>query len=102
MKQTITEAQFIRDFQDVRPNNFSYQGLITLFEWLECYEEDTGEEIEFDIIGLCCDFTEYDDLKDFQDNYGSEYQTAEDIEDQTILIYNDYGNLNKGFIIQNF
>ena len=102
MKQTVTEAQFIKDFQDVRPNNFSYQGLKTLFEWLEIYEDDTGQEIEFDLIALCCDFTEYDNLKEFQGEYGEDYRTAEDIENQTILIYNDYLNLDKGFIIQQF
>ena len=102
MKQTVTEAQFIKDFQDVRPNNFSYQGLKTLFEWLEIYEDDTGQEIEFDLIALCCDFTEYDNLKEFQGEYGEEYQTANDIREVTQLIFFDYGNLNKGFIIQQF
>jgi hypothetical protein len=36
-------------------NQFSYKGLNALFEYLEEYEESTGEEIDFDVIALCYD-----------------------------------------------
>ena len=42
----------------IRPDNFSYAGLKALFEHLESYEDDTGEEIELDVIALCCDYSE--------------------------------------------
>ena len=54
MKQTINEYQFKEAFQSSRPNNFSYEGLTALYDYLEQYEEDTGQEIELDVIGLCC------------------------------------------------
>jgi len=58
MKQTINEYQFRDAFMAMRPENFSYEGLTALYGYLEQYEEDTGEEIELDVIAICCDFAE--------------------------------------------
>jgi hypothetical protein len=61
MKQTITRGDFHDAFEKMgRKDNFSYDGLDALFEYLEDYEEGTGEEMELDVIALCCDFFEYD------------------------------------------
>ena len=86
MKETITESRFIDKFCQLRPNQFTYEGLSALFEHLEEFEDATGEEIEFDVIGLCCDYCEYNNLKEFQNEYGKEYETIEDIENETIVI----------------
>ena len=69
MKQTINFYDFQKAFQDLRPNNFSYQGLRALFEYLEDSEESTGEEIEFDVIALCCDFIEYESAEEYHKDY---------------------------------
>ena len=45
MKQSINNYEFHRAFEQIRPDNFSYAGLDALFEYLESYEDDTGEEI---------------------------------------------------------
>ena len=86
MKETITESRFIDIFNARRPNQFTYEGLSALFEWLEQLEEEMDQEMEFDVIGLCCEYCEYDSLKEFQDEYGKEYETIEDIENETIVI----------------
>ena len=98
MKVTINETQFIDKFMQLRPNNFSYDGLIALFEWLEQYEEDTETEMELDVIAICCDFSEYDNLKDFQQDYSKEYESIEEIENETLVIPID----DESFIIQQF
>ena len=98
MKVTINETQFIDKFIQLRPNNFSYDGLIALFEWLEQYEEDTETEMELDVIGICCDFSEYDNLKEFQEDYGKDYESIEEIENETLVIPID----DESFIIQQF
>ena len=54
MKQTVYLNDFINAFQKIRPDNFSYEGLEQLFEYLESYEEDAQEQIELDVIALCC------------------------------------------------
>lgn len=58
MKQTVNLHDFRSAFQKIRPDNFSYNGLEILFDYLEDCERDTGEEYELDVIALCCDFSE--------------------------------------------
>lgn len=89
MKQTVNFSQFCDAF-DIRKENFTYAGKKALFEYLEQYEEDTGEEIELDIIALCCEYTEYENIEAFREDYSKgvqeEYLTIEDIEDKTQVI----------------
>lgn len=99
MKTTVTEHSFRQAFYDMnRGDTFSYEGLAALFEWLNQYEEDTGEEMELDVIALCCDFREYRSLAEFQDNYGEKYKTFSDIEQKTFIIEID----DKAFIVYDF
>ena len=81
---------FSRWFEQNRPNDFSRAGLRALFDYFEEFEEDTGQEWEFDGIALCCDFTEYDDLDEFKANYTcEEFQDIEDwegVNDHTICL----------------
>lgn len=107
MKTTVNEYAFRRAFETTRPDNFSYAGLSALFEYFEQYEEDTGEEMELDVIAICCDFSEYASLAEFQANYGTGYETIDDIRANTTVIDIDLdededGNEDGSFIIQNF
>ena len=99
MKQSINMYDFERAFKNFERDNFSYDGLKALFEYLEEYEEDTGEEVELDVIALCCDYMEYDSLKEYNDDYGTKYSEIDAIQDDTTLIKIDGGN---GFIIQQY
>ena len=96
MKQSINEYQFINAFSDT--SNFSYAGLSALYDYLEQLEDDIGEEIELDVIALCCGFAEYDSLEEFQADYSEDYQTIGDIESDTTVIMID----DDSFIIQQF
>lgn len=58
MKQSVNFSTFQLAFESLRPENFSYEGLTILFDYLEEFENDTGEELELDVIALCCDFAE--------------------------------------------
>jgi hypothetical protein len=59
MKTTVNKYDFERAFADAdRKENFSYEALGLLFDYFEQYEEDTGEEIELDVIAICCEFYE--------------------------------------------
>ena len=59
MKMTVYFNDFIDAFNHAgREKQFSYKGKRALFDYLEQYEDDTGEEIELDVIGLCCDYSE--------------------------------------------
>ena len=58
MKTTINFSEFRDLFQKIRPDNFSYQGQKILFDYFEDYEQSSGEELECDVIAICCDFSE--------------------------------------------
>ena len=84
------------------------QGLNALFEHLEQIEEDTGEEMELDVITLCCDFsehatateaaTEHDWEADAEaDEDDNEEAALEWLQDQTTVIPH-----KKGIIVQSF
>lgn len=71
MKQTVTEFQFIESFRACgRENQFTREALVALFEYLEEYENSTGEEIELDPIAICCDFAEYPSALEAAKDYG--------------------------------
>ena len=92
MKEYVNEHTFRDRFMrsDNYKNNFSYEGLHALFKYIEQYEDDCGEEFEFDMIGICCDYTEYDSLEEFNGamNYLSDDKiyTLDDIREETVVI----------------
>ena len=69
MKQTIGLYEFRDGFNQVRPDNFSYEGLECLFDYFEELEDDMGEAIEFDVIAICCEYSEYH-LSDYLSDFG--------------------------------
>ena len=72
MKTTITEHDFTEAFRQVRPDNFSYEGLRHMFEAFEELDEDCGTETELDVIAICCEFSEYtaDELIEYYSVHG--------------------------------
>jgi len=80
---TLHEAQFVDEFQKIRKENFSYDGLKTLFQYLDDLSEDTGENIEFDPHDLCCQFSEYS-LEEFNNDYGCELSSFDELDETGI------------------
>ena len=78
MKITLNESQFLNNWPESRKDQFSYNALCAIFEHLTNYEESTGEELEFDPIAICCDYTEYSSAVDAAKEYG--YEEAVDLE----------------------
>lgn len=106
MKQTINQSQFMDAFERMgRKDQFSYDGKKALFEYLEQYEDEAGEEVELDVIALCVGFTEYKNLAELKANYTS-IEDLEDLENRTQVIYiDDREEVEEGkgrFIIQDF
>ena len=59
MKTTVNFYDFLHAFNNAgRSNQFSYEGLEILFNYLEQLGDDIGEEIELDVIALCCEYAE--------------------------------------------
>lgn len=81
MKQSINLYQFEQAFKALRPDNFSYEGIHALFEYLEQWEADSGEELELDVVALCCDFSE-DTTQAIAANYSIDVDGLDDEEAQ--------------------
>ncbi len=88
MKQTIGLSQFTDAFMAIRPNNFSYEGLTWLFDWIEEQENNEGIEQELDVIALCCDFSEssYEEVIKDYDLADEEYEDPETMQ-QAVIDY---------------
>jgi hypothetical protein len=83
MKKTINKYEFRDSFKKMnRENNFSYDGLGVLFDYFEEYEQSTGEEIELDVIAICCEYNEAMP-EEIRDNYSIEGDVLEYLLDHT-------------------
>ena len=88
MKQTV----YLGDFRDAfhkmdRGNQFSYEGLGVLYDWLEEVDPDS----ELDVIGLCCDFSEMD-VDEVIVNYGLQDEVEGMDETEKHAFVSDYLN----------
>lgn len=94
MKQSVNFSTFQMAFEAIRPNNFSYEGLSILFDYLEEYEDSCGTEIELDVIALCCDFSE-EHFSDIANSYDIDLSDCDIDEDKIQAVkdhLNDKGN----------
>ena len=99
----IELEDFLGEFERFgRGDQFSFEGKKALFEFLNGLSEDTGQDIELDVVAICCDFTEYDSLEEFNRDYsysiGNDMDSIEDIEYYTLVVPVN----NESFIIQDF
>lgn len=110
MKQTLNQYQFVELFLQRRPENFSRDALAALFDYYRESEEDTGEEIEFDPVAICCDWTEYESASEAAEAYGWESEEADDEKNDTsereaLQYLNDETTvleLASGYVVLNF
>lgn len=88
----LTKSNFIQRFREVRPDNFTYTGLEALYDYYDDLSEDTGTDIEFDPIAICCDWSEY---KSFDEalKYYTDCETKEEFADNHYVIELENGGL---------
>ena len=97
--QEITKSQFRDEFNQIRPNNFSYDGLSALYDWIiDISEQADLKPIKLDVIAICCEYSQYESLEEFNKDYGRDYKNIEQIDSITTLIPID----SERFIIGNF
>lgn len=85
MKLTINFYAFENAFKTIRPDNFSYEGLRALFDHFEEYEDSTGEQVELDVIGICCEYNE-DTWQNIARDYRIELDPSNDDEANQELV----------------
>ena len=84
MKQTVYLSDFRDAFQRAdRGDQFSYEALELIFDYIKEYEQSTGEEVELDVIALCCEWSE-----DTPENIAASYGLDLDgIEEENLLMH---------------
>lgn len=117
MHINVTSAMFADAFRRMgREDQFSREALEALFNYLEEYEEETGFRVELDVIGLCCEFTEYSNAIEAAADYGftselesEDYEDAESYDDakeeealEWLQDRTEVISFDSGLIIQNF
>lgn len=114
MKQSVTFSGFVDAFRAYdRYDQFGYKALRVIFDYLEQYEQDCNEELELDVIAICCDYT-VDDAASIAREYNIDlaHLDAEDDDyeeqcEQAVLDYlNDHtmvlGQCETGIVYQCF
>ena len=85
-----------------RGNYYSYEGFEAIFNHLIEVEEATGIETELDPVAVSGEFTEYEDIKSFNEDYGTNFADVEELKSSED--YNVIGtfNFDKSFVIQEY
>ena len=92
-----------------RSDQFSYEGLEVLFDYLDELSEDTGEPIELDVVAFCCEYYE-SSIEELIDNYNIDVSDADGDEDEIKTIVEEYlqdntnvcGEVSDGFVYTAF
>jgi len=69
MKKTLTTYDIAHELLQDTNAAWTRAGAFALAEHLEQYEEETGEEMEMDVVAIRCDFSEYSSLRVFLEDY---------------------------------
>ena len=92
-----------------RMDQFSYEGLEVLFDYLDNLSEDTGEPIELDVIALCCEYYEAS-IEELIEQYNIDVSEADGDEEEIKAIVEEYlqdntsicGEVSDGFVYAAF
>lgn len=80
-----------------REDQFSYEGLEVLFDYLEQLSEDIGEPIELDVVALWCDYYE-NTIQEIIDQYNIDVSDADGDEDSIAEIVKEYISDNTAYV----
>ena len=78
-------------------NNFTIEGAKALQAYMEELSEETGEDIEFDPIVWCIEYTEYKNLREASKQYDGYFSEGQSFEDYTEIIEFDGGVILRDF-----
>ena len=80
----MNEYEFVDLMQQARADSFSREGCRVLHDYLENLSEEIDEDIKFDPIAFCCEWSEYDSLEECQQDY--DVADMEELESNTTVL----------------
>lgn len=88
----LNKTTFVNHFKSIRPDDFSIIALEALYDYLDNYAEECGQDFRLDVIALCCEFCEYTSLEEFASDYGHyNFETWDDVREYTTVVELDNG-----------
>jgi len=82
--QELSEREFIREFGHMgRGDQFSDEALQTIFHYLD----DIGQPVQMDVIAICCEFSEYENIDTAAEAYG---MTTDELQEATLVMFTGY------------
>jgi hypothetical protein len=79
MYKIINRYEFVKGFEtSIRSDQFSLEALNVLYDYyeeIEPYNEGLG--IQFDVIALCCEWTQYKSIQEYNEAYETNYANCE-------------------------
>ena len=75
---TLTTYDIAHELLQDENAAWSHAGAFALAVHLEQLEEDTGEQMELDVVAIRCDFSEYSSLEAWAVDYGLEEDSLDD------------------------
>jgi len=110
MYTTINEFEFRDAFVNMgRKEQFSYEALYALFEYHEELELNCDTPIELDVIGICCEWSEYDTVAELRENYSQVLDGVEDADvleaiqrETTVIPVRDINTGARRFVVQEY
>ena len=91
MKQNVTLQMFMDEFKETDRDHFSYEGYESLYNFFE----ECDPDFEFDVIGICYDYTEYNDLDDYNQQLteSEKFESIEQLSQETLVLETEKGSL---------
>ena len=84
MKKCISVSVFRDEFQAYgRGDQFSYDGLTVLYDYLEDLHGVLGD-YDLDVIELCCSYAEYKSFEELKSDY--QIETLEELQQETMVL----------------
>ena len=92
MIQHVSFTMFEEGFRDAgREDHFSYRALHALYGYYTYLEKQIGEDIVYDVVAICCDWSEYDTVTEAAQVEGRETDDPDEaknfLESKTDVIY---------------
>lgn len=76
----LTQERLARELLADEYAGWTNQGAYALAEYLIELAESTDEPIKFDRVAIRCEFSEYEDLQEYNELYGTEHCCPSDID----------------------
>lgn len=110
MTLQLTSNEAVHMLMNDQYSGWSYEGASAMVEFLEACEEQSGEEMNFDVVAIRCEWSEYASVQEAAREYGWVPESGQDgwdaeamewLRDRTTVIEFDRKR-NAGVIVAGF